>query len=49
MDFVKKLLVLLLAGFGAFAAYRKWQAVQAEDDLWIEATNTPPEGVQPQG
>ena len=46
---MKKLLVLLLAAFGAFAAYRKWQAVQAEDDLWIEATSTLPEGTQPQG
>ena len=46
---MKKLLVLLLAAFGAFTAYRKWQAAQTEDDLWIEATSTPPEGTQPQG
>jgi hypothetical protein len=38
---VKKLLVLLLAALGGFAAYRKWQAAQAEEDLWIEATSTP--------
>jgi hypothetical protein len=35
---VKKLLVLLLLGVGAFAVWRKVQADRAELDLWTEAT-----------
>jgi hypothetical protein len=39
---VKKLLLLVLAAIGGFAAYRRWQAAQAEEDLWIEATSAEP-------
>jgi hypothetical protein len=35
---VKKLLVLVLLGLGAFAVWRKVQADRAELDLWTEAT-----------
>jgi hypothetical protein len=35
---VKKLLVLVLLGVGAFAVWRKVQADRAEIDLWTEAT-----------
>jgi hypothetical protein len=35
---VKKLLVLMLLGVGAFAIWRKVQADRAELDLWTEAT-----------
>jgi hypothetical protein len=39
---VKKLLLLALAALGALVVYRKVQAAQAEDDLWIEATSSEP-------
>lgn len=35
---MKKLLVLVLLGAGAFAVWRKVQADRAELDLWTEAT-----------
>ena len=35
---MKKLLVLVLLGLGAFAIWRKVQADRAELDLWTEAT-----------
>jgi hypothetical protein len=35
---VKKLLLLVLVGLGAFAVWRKVQADRAELDLWTEAT-----------
>jgi hypothetical protein len=35
---VKKLLLLMLLGVGAFAIWRKVQADRAELDLWTEAT-----------
>ena len=35
---MKKLLVLMLLGVGAFAIWRKVQADRAELDLWTEAT-----------
>jgi hypothetical protein len=35
---VKKLLVIVLLGVGAFAVWRKVQADRAELDLWTEAT-----------
>ena len=35
---VKKLLVLVVIGVGAFAVWRKVQADRAELDLWTEAT-----------
>lgn len=35
---MKKLLVLVLLGLGAFAVWRKVQADRAELDLWTEAT-----------
>jgi hypothetical protein len=35
---VKKLLLLVLVGVGAFAVWRKVQADRAELDLWTEAT-----------
>ena len=35
---MKKLLVLVLIGVGAFAVWRKVQADRAELDLWTEAT-----------
>jgi hypothetical protein len=37
---VKKLLLLALAGLGAFAVWRKVQADRAELDLWTEATTS---------
>ncbi len=36
---VKKLVVVLVAGAGAFAAWRKVMAGKAEQDLWAEATD----------
>jgi hypothetical protein len=39
---MKKLLVLMLAAIGGFFVYRRVQAAQAEEDLWIEATSTEP-------
>jgi hypothetical protein len=39
---VKKLILLALAAVGALFAYRRVQAAQAEEDLWIEATSTEP-------
>jgi hypothetical protein len=35
---VKKLLLLIVVGVGAFAVWRKVQADRAELDLWTEAT-----------
>jgi hypothetical protein len=35
---VKKLLVVVLLGIGAFAVWRKVQADRAELNLWTEAT-----------
>ena len=35
---MKKLLLLVLIGVGAFAVWRKVQADRAELDLWTEAT-----------
>jgi len=35
---VKKLLLLVIVGLGAFAVWRKVQADRAELDLWTEAT-----------
>ena len=35
---MKKLLLLVLVGLGAFAVWRKVQADRAELDLWTEAT-----------
>jgi hypothetical protein len=37
---VKKLLLLVLVGLGAAAAWRKVQADRAELDLWTEATTS---------
>jgi hypothetical protein len=39
---VKKFIVLALAAVGGFVAIRRWQAAQAEEDLWIEATSAEP-------
>jgi hypothetical protein len=36
---VKKLLLLVAAGAGAFAVWRKIEADKAEQDLWAEATD----------
>jgi hypothetical protein len=36
---VKKLLLLVAAGAGAFAVWRKMEADKAEQDLWAEATD----------
>ena len=35
---MKKLLLLVIVGLGAFAVWRKVQADRAELDLWTEAT-----------
>ena len=35
---MKKMLLLVLIGVGAFAVWRKVQADRAELDLWTEAT-----------
>lgn len=35
---MKKILVFVLLGLGAFAVWRKVQADRAELDLWTEAT-----------
>jgi hypothetical protein len=37
---VKKLLLLVLAGVGALAVWRKVQSDRAELDLWTEATTS---------
>ena len=37
---MKKLLLLVLAGIGIFALWRKVQADRAELDLWTEATTS---------
>ncbi len=37
---MKKLLLLALAAVGGFFVYRRVQAAQAEEDLWIEATSS---------
>jgi hypothetical protein len=37
---VKKLLILVLVGFGALAVWRKVQSDRAELDLWTEATTS---------
>jgi predicted negative regulator of RcsB-dependent stress response len=39
---MKKLILLALAAVGGLFAYRRWQAAQAEEDLWIEATSADP-------
>jgi len=39
---MKKLILLALAAIGGVFAYRRWQAAQAEEDLWIEATSAEP-------
>ena len=41
---MKKLILFALAVFGGLVAYRRWQAAQAEEDLWIEATSAEPVG-----
>jgi hypothetical protein len=37
---VKKLLLLVLAGVGAFAVWRKMESDKAEQDLWAQATDS---------
>ena len=37
---IKRLLVLAVAGLGAFAVWRKVQSDRAELDLWTEATTS---------
>jgi hypothetical protein len=37
---VKKLLLLVAAGAGAFAVWRKIEADKAEQNLWAEATDS---------
>jgi hypothetical protein len=37
---VKKLLVVTVAGLGAFAVWRKLEADKAEQNLWAEATDS---------
>jgi hypothetical protein len=37
---MKKLLVLAVAAAGGFAAFRRFQADRAEQDLWTEATSS---------
>ena len=37
---VKKLLLLVLAGIGAFAVWRKMESDKAEQDLWAQATDS---------
>ncbi len=37
---MKKLLILVLVGFGALAVWRKVQSDRAELDLWTEATTS---------
>ena len=37
---MKKLFLLVLAGVGAFAVWRKVEADKAEQDLWAEATDS---------
>ena len=39
---MKKLLLLLVAAIGGVFVYRRVQAAQAEEDLWIEATSSEP-------
>ncbi len=36
---MKKLLLLVAAGVGAFAVWRKVEADKAEQNLWAEATD----------
>jgi hypothetical protein len=36
---MKKILVLTVVLAGGLAVYRRVQAAQAEEDLWIEATS----------
>jgi hypothetical protein len=37
---VKKLLLLVLVGVGAFAVWRKMESDKAEQDLWAQATDS---------
>jgi hypothetical protein len=37
---VKKLLALIAILAGGLVVYRRMQAAQAEEDLWIEATSS---------
>jgi hypothetical protein len=37
---MKKLVLLVLAGVGAFAIWRKMEADKAEQELWAQATDT---------
>ena len=37
---MKKLLVLAVVAVGGAVVYRRMQAAQAEEDLWIEATSS---------
>jgi hypothetical protein len=37
---VKKLLLLAIAGAGAFAIWRKMESDKAEQDLWAQATDS---------
>jgi hypothetical protein len=37
---MKKLLLLIAAAVGGVMVYRRMQAAQAEEDLWIEATSS---------
>ncbi len=37
---MKKLLVLIAVVTGGVVVYRRMQAAQAEEDLWIEATSS---------
>jgi hypothetical protein len=39
---VKKIFLLVLAAVGGVLVYRRVQAAQAEEDLWIEATSSEP-------
>mgnify|MGYP001601311274 CR=1 FL=1 len=39
---MKKLVLLVLAAVGGLFVYRRVQAAQAEEDLWIEATSSEP-------
>ena len=37
---MKKLLLLAIAGAGAFAIWRKMESDKAEQDLWAQATDS---------
>jgi hypothetical protein len=37
---MKKLLLLVLAGAGAFAVWRKLESDKAEQELWAQATDS---------